>query len=393
MKHSLLILYAIGIIIISGCHHEPLVPEKNIPSGPSSPADDVTNKWALVIGINDYSKQNKIPELKLKKKQLNYAVNDALAVKIRLEDMGFKVKPLLDEEATETEIFKQFKKYDRIIGPNDQLVIFYAGHGYTDNGEGYIVSSDGEKISFDEIRKETFNLPPKHILYIFDSCHSGFLDPAVQTKWPKRRRKKASYGKEERKLRQAVYTLTAGSSEEETEENPTKWKGHSYFTLYLLKGLDGVADIDNNCKITASELGVYLTQIIRSLNDKTPQEQHPLFNRVSGEGEIAFPSPRCQEEVVRQQQLDPDKKWATSDAYKGWPSTYSEPTQLLVDRQNNLYVLDTSAQMVYKFDSEGKHSQSYSHKNWVPTSMALNNNSSLWVYYSSGERGEVVIYE
>jgi len=407
MRYSSLAVYIFGIIIFSGCHYEHPVIDTSVPSTASSPPENSMKKrelkQALVIGINNYSDQKKESGLG----NLWYAVNDSLAIKTRLESMGFKVSLLRNEDATKKNILKQFKKYKQ-MDRNSQLIIFYSGHGITDEQEGYIISADGERISFKELRNNTFFLPPKHILYILDSCHSGFLDPAVQTKWPVSRnrgrgKRIVPQQQQERESKPAVYTLTAGSSKEKTKEGI--WLGHSYFTRYLLKGLDGVADIDNDCKITASELGVYLTQVIR-LQDKTPQGQHPLFNRVFGEGEITFIPPRCQNDlrIPRQQQLVSDKKWETSDAYKGLPSTYDQPTQLLVDSQNNLYVLDTPARKVYKFDAEGKYIRSYDNKNWVPTSMALLDNggvnsstsseaSSLWVYYSSGGQSKVVIYE
>ncbi|MCI5189023.1 MAG: hypothetical protein D3905_04325 [Candidatus Electrothrix sp. AS4_5] len=394
MKHLFLVLHMIGIIVISGCHRESPISDQPALSPVSSPSDDdpKRKKYAVVIGISNYSRSPL--------ENLPNAVNDALAIETRLESMGFEVKRLLDEKATKENIDAQFKDYKH-VNRNSQLVIFYSGHGVTDEQNGYIVSSDDKRIPFEYIRKYTFDLPPKHILYIFDSCHSGFFDPAVQMKWPVRRKN----GEEEfvkRESKPAVYTLTAGSSNEEAGEAELEWSGHSYFTHYLLKGLDGVADIDKNCKVTVSELGVYLTQVIPS--NKFQQRQNPLFNRVFGEGEITFIPPRCQENQkpeLQQQpvpkkkcdtRLFPDKTWETSDAYKGRPA-YKEPSQLLLDDQNNLYVLDTPARKVYKFDANGQYIRSYYNENWTPTSMALNNDSSLWVYYSSGERGEIVIYE
>ena len=449
MKYLIFTIYFIGIMSISGCYPElPVINTsvKSTPSAVSAPFNDGTKekkkgkKYAVVIGIDNYSNQNKIPELKKEENQLKHAVDDALAIASRLENMGFEVaKPLLlNERATEKNIFDQFRnlnmKYD------DQLVIFYAGHGsiikdeqkgyihgVKDEQQGCIVSSDGVTIPFERFCKITYNLPPKHILYIFDSCHSGFLDPAVQLRWPvngkKLRQSPRISGlpqlQEEQESKPAVYTLTAASSEELAREKNSEWSGHSFFTFHLLKGLDGAADVDDDCKITMNELGVYLTQVVEE------QEQHPLFNRVVGEGEIAFTPPRCQENqksTSEQQQLFLDQKicdtqdtqlfldttWETSDAYQGRTSdaykgtpAYNQPTQLLLDKSNNLYVLDTDTEnsesgMVHKFDAKGKYIRSYypeNHENWVPTSMALKNDSSLWVYYFSGKRGEILIYD
>ena len=84
-----------------------------------------SESWALVIGINTY--QNVEP--------LNYAVNDAVAVKEMLvEKYGFKesnIRLILDEEATKDNILAGFSDILAQAREKDRVVVFYAGHGET----------------------------------------------------------------------------------------------------------------------------------------------------------------------------------------------------------------------------------------------------------------------
>jgi uncharacterized caspase-like protein len=82
------------------------------------------NFYALVIGINDYHAP--LPPLKS-------AVNDAKAVGKMLEEhYGFKVQYLLDAQATRFNILDALAKYESSLQATDNLVIYYAGHGYLD---------------------------------------------------------------------------------------------------------------------------------------------------------------------------------------------------------------------------------------------------------------------
>ena len=87
--------------------------------------DIYSESWALIIGINKYQNVD----------QLNYAVNDAIAVKEMLgEKYGFKednIKLITDGEATKDNIIKGFSDILTQAKEKDRVVVFYAGHGET----------------------------------------------------------------------------------------------------------------------------------------------------------------------------------------------------------------------------------------------------------------------
>jgi hypothetical protein len=79
---------------------------------------------------------------------------------------------------------REFAQYQ--YKPQDQLMIFFAGHGLYDEvyGEGYVVaknslSSDEAKntyISYNRIRSNINNIPCAHIFLVMDVCFGGTFD-------------------------------------------------------------------------------------------------------------------------------------------------------------------------------------------------------------------------
>jgi hypothetical protein len=127
---------------------------------------------AIVIGNNDYAD---LPKLKT-------AVTDAEAVARTLrEDYGFAVD--LHLNATRTEILGALAKARADLGPDDNLLVYYAGHGVVDTyaEEGYWMPVDAEKenpanwVSNSDITNMLRAIRAKHVLVVADSCYSGTL--------------------------------------------------------------------------------------------------------------------------------------------------------------------------------------------------------------------------
>ncbi len=235
------------------------------------------NSYAVCIGINEYKFWP----------QLSYAVSDAVAMKEKLEERGFtEVKLVTNEEATQKGILSAISWLGTIAGEEDRVVIYFSGHGETEEGirgqTGYIIPVNcpdtgyyANAISMGKIREATNLIRAKHILYVMDCCYSGvglvrprsrddFIDR--MTEYP------------------CVYMITAGQAGEEALETG----GHGIFTQYVLRGLDGEADYDNNRVITGTELGQYTqTWVIRKA-EQLNRTQTPQFGRMDGEGEIVF---------------------------------------------------------------------------------------------------------
>jgi hypothetical protein len=201
--------------------------------------------YALVIGINDYHAP--LPQLKT-------AVNDAQAVgKVLEQSYGFKVQYLLNADASRFNILDALAKYEGTLQPEDNLVIYFAGHGYLDpkTKRAYWMPFDANsmlspnRIISDELMNDVSDTPARHVLVISDSCYSGDLantrgvgsvteagTPAVIT----------------RMLGRKSRNLMASGGEEAVSDAGVD--GHSVFAGVLLRALAENA----NSMFTASSL-------------------------------------------------------------------------------------------------------------------------------------------
>jgi len=126
---------------------------------------------ALVIGNDLYQKWP----------QLRTAVNDANAVsEVLRRKYGFKTKVLLN--ASFEQILNALNDYVKVLADNDNLLIYYAGHGHFDLGKrGYWIPVDGDTdrdtrwILDVHITDLLLKINARKILVVADSCYSGTL--------------------------------------------------------------------------------------------------------------------------------------------------------------------------------------------------------------------------
>ena len=131
--------------------------------------------YALIIAVQDYD-DNAINDLsepiKDAKKLRNVLINNYTFEEININ---------LLENPTKSEIIGVLHKMRSYIKENDNLLIFYAGHGYWDEGmnTGYWLPSDSEKgnpvnyLSNSTLTGYLSAIKTKHTLLIADACFSG----------------------------------------------------------------------------------------------------------------------------------------------------------------------------------------------------------------------------
>ena len=133
--------------------------------------------YALVIGNNDYQQLS----------PLRTAINDARAVSTLLkEEYGFNVKLL--ENATRVDIVKSISTLRSQVGNQDNLLIYYAGHGHLDEAanEGYWLPIDASRddpsnwVTTDQIVGQIRGMQAKHVMVVADSCFSGTMTRAIK---------------------------------------------------------------------------------------------------------------------------------------------------------------------------------------------------------------------
>jgi hypothetical protein len=136
--------------------------------------------YALIIGNQNY---DQLENLKTPR-------HDAeRAAKILKEKYGFSVQMI--EDANDVAMLKALNDLNAVLKPNDNLLIYYAGHGYrlqSDKFEsGYWLPRNADKppndtfwVPNEQITSHIGRLLAKRVLVVADSCYAGLLstDPS-----------------------------------------------------------------------------------------------------------------------------------------------------------------------------------------------------------------------
>ena len=221
---------------------------------------------ALIIGNDDYDDpQDYWPSLKT-------AVSDARAVaEILKHGYGFSDVVVL-ENSTRRETLHALNDLSRRVQPHDNVLVYYAGHGFLDANtqRGYWVPSDAEGTDHatflrnSTIRDEIGIIATraKHTLLISDSCFSGTLLRGGLRGAAPSENAGAYYQKVANK--KSVQVLTAGGVEYVDDDYQAS--GHSPFSYFLIN------ELKHNEKplLTASELASNVEKGVANNVDQVP---------------------------------------------------------------------------------------------------------------------------
>jgi len=133
--------------------------------------------YALIFATNNYDDLN----------NLTNPVYDSKAIEETLRTRyGFKTEIITDP--THDEILEKISEYNtRKFKPQDQLLVFFAGHGVFDDNlnEGFVAARDSKSndrgrstyIPHSILRGRIDNIKCEHIFLAMDVCFGGTLDP------------------------------------------------------------------------------------------------------------------------------------------------------------------------------------------------------------------------
>lgn len=215
------------------------------------------NYHALLIGNGKYpdSGLNNLPSTK----------RDVEAIQTILEDdYGFDVEPLID--ASREKILKALKRYRSQLSPDDNLLIYYAGHGAMDpdTKRGYWLPVDAEAdntagwLSSDDIGNALKAMKAKHVLVVADSCYSGAIATRSMVQPVTKSEDYSRLAKKRTRL-----ALTSGALEPVLDNSGN---GHSLFANVFMKALT-----DNDEPVLEAEaLFVHLRKRVMLDSEQTP---------------------------------------------------------------------------------------------------------------------------
>lgn len=233
-----------------------------------------TLRWGIFIGANDGGRNLET---------LLYADDDAMVMAETLSDLGglsprnveilIDPKPdtiLLSLDNLQAEFLRQEP------GVKKELIFYYSGHS---DDEGMILGN--EKLYYADVKKRLNMLNADVTVAVLDSCSSGAFTRA------KGGVHRAPFMLDDSVKTEGHAYLTSSSASEISQESDLI--GGSFFTYFLIAGLRGAADSNNDGRVTLNEVyqHTYKETINRTL--ETGGVQHPTYEiNLSGSGDLVM---------------------------------------------------------------------------------------------------------
>ena len=234
---------------------------------------------ALLIGNNEYESDH-WPSLKTAVKDVEEIGNVLIA------RYSFKPEHVrIIKNGTRREMLRGFIDLAADAGPNDSVLIYYAGHGEFDKNErGWWVPVDGmdstDYISNEDVLARLRTIKAKHKLLISDSCFSGnLLTRGAKAEFDLNAPVSGYYREKNRLI--SAQGLSSGGNEPVSDGGP-EWGGNSIFAYHLI----GVLKANQKRYLSASLLGYQLAEVVA--NDTATAigvGQTPVFSSIKNQGD------------------------------------------------------------------------------------------------------------
>ncbi len=228
-------------------------------------------KYALLIAVENYQ------DAAISRVQ--FATADATELAASLKVLGFIEQSILvDKLATKTVIESRIKKWINRLSADDTFYLFYAGHGFSQNGRNYITCFD---TIFDDLRDTSISLqfifellrksPCRRKVMFLDACESGMqIDKSMR----------AILGDlDDNELRNffesAEFCVCFASCKTDEPSWPDSTLKHGIWTHFLIQALSAndKRAVERKRYITASSLQSYLAdEVPRALRKRRPME-------------------------------------------------------------------------------------------------------------------------
>ena len=233
--------------------------------------------YFLGIGINQYISWPK----------LNNAVRDIYSFDSLLRNrFGYNdstITLLLDSNATKSRIVNTIRSYIRRASPNDNIIIYFSGHGNEDpdiKGNYYFIPQEGDKSDVNtycssyDIIKAFENIKARHCVLVMDACYSGMITNVVD---------------------QEKSIITSSDTGDAPDKLPSKWIITSGTATKVSDGIAGTNSpfakiLIGYLKDHSDPESLKVSKLIDYLVNSIPksEEQVPLGKRIQGRGEIIF---------------------------------------------------------------------------------------------------------
>ena len=231
----------------------------------------------MVVGISKYQF---IPSLQYADRDATVFYNYLLSSAGGSLDSS-NIKLLLNEQGNIGEIIAGFQWLQSSTKPNDQVVIYFSGHGdvetITKDQHGYLLTYNTPKsvymagaLSINILSSflNTFAEQEIQVTLIADACRSGKLAGGDQGISQTGAALQKQWGNE-------VKILSCQPGELSIESRSIDG-GRGLFSYHLIEGLTGLADLNNDKVVSLNELWMHLNTTVPQQAD--PMPQNPLVS-------------------------------------------------------------------------------------------------------------------
>jgi len=258
-----------------------------VPKGATGP-----QRWAVIVGVSDYANKG-IPALK-------YADKDAESIAAFLqtpEGGSFDrdhMRILINSDATLSNLREAMIDFLQQAIDKDLVLIYFAGHGAPDPTRPqnlYLLTYDTDPnrlgtTAFPMWDIQTVvsrQIAARKVVILSDACHSGGISVDVATRGLDVTSSNPinQYLAELSRAKDGMVVFTASAAGEVSQEFPEL--GHGVFTYYLLEGLKGAADLNNDYVVTVNELMGYVEEQVKR---KTRGAQNPTRSQTTYDKEL-----------------------------------------------------------------------------------------------------------
>lgn len=250
------------------------------------PPENEGTALALLFGVENY--------LENKTDNVLYAERDATEVKTALLDLGYEernIDLIVNTAATMASIRYAAKQLAGTAKNGDTVLFFFAGHGYTWQGQNYLMAHDtrrddieGTAVSLQYLFDLFAKSECRQVMFFLDCCHSGmhlgdeerglmedFSTPELQ-----------AYFKD------ADFCVVFSACDKGEKSYPSHEFKHGYWTYHLLSALRGDEPkvLDSDGRLRSTSLQDYLRVNVPrqlALQSTEKRKQNPkMFGDVSG---------------------------------------------------------------------------------------------------------------
>ncbi|MFZ1976672.1 MAG: caspase family protein, partial [Bacteroidota bacterium] len=271
----------------------------NTPAPSSSPqksrgAASGPQHWAVVVGISEYQNPG-IPSLK-------YADKDAEAIADFLrkpEGGGYDsdhLRVLLNKDATLSGVKDALINFLSQAIDMDLVMIYFAGHGAPEPSRPqnvYLLTTDSDPNALGTTAFPMWDIQTvlaryinaKRVVVFTDACHSGNISADFATRGLSSTEDNLVNQSltDLSKTKPGIVVFTASAAGEVSQEYPEF--GHGVFTYYMLEGLEGKADYNNDYTVTINELMQYVEEQVKR---KTHGAQNPTRSQTEYDKEMTI---------------------------------------------------------------------------------------------------------